>query len=254
MKKSQKAGLALLLAAFLILLAAVFLLWQGRQVPNTPPVPTAAASPSPVNSPSASPRPTPSPTPTVSVSPDPAIEDDGLPHDKLFITVERQAYKDGDLSLQIPKLNVNVPVLNGVDAKTLLKGIGLYDYAQLPGEGDRNVSIAGHRNGLRNGKITDNMPFYYIDTLAEGDYLYLTDSEHIYQYDYDSTEVVEPDDWGPIYSQGFSCLTLTSCTPIGVADHRIIVRGRLAQILPLSDDYEYPVSREEDTNGNEISD
>lgn len=56
----------------------------------------------------------------------------------------------------------------------LNKGPGLYEYSQLPGEGDRNVSIAAHRNKSRNGVISEWF-FYYIDTLCEGDYIYLSD-------------------------------------------------------------------------------
>ena len=248
MKKRLLPAIAAAAAATVLLAAALLLFFragQYRPPPNTDPtVPPSTPAPTPTPAP-------PTPTPCAQgecVTPEgtpPPAEDDGLPHDKLFITVERQNYQDGDLTLRIPKLDVEESILGGVDAATLKKGIGLYDYAQLPGEGNRNVSLAGHRNGLKNGKITDNRPFYYIDTIGEGDYLYLTDHEFIYQYVWDSTETVEADDWGPIYSQGFSCLTLTSCTPIGVADHRIIVRGRLEQVLPRSDDYDYPSNAEE---------
>lgn len=170
------------------------------------------------------------------------LEDDGLPHDKLFITEERQSYSDGDLTLIIPYLDIELPIYNGVDLKTLAKGVGLYDYAQLPGEGNRNVSIAGHRNGVKNKTVTDDAPFYYIDLLKEGDLLYLRDDKNIYVYNYETTYIVEPDDWGPIYSQGYSCLTLTSCTPIGSGEKRIIVRGRLLETVPLTEDYEYQPS------------
>ena len=168
--------------------------------------------------------------------------EENLPYDKLFITVERQEYKTGDLTLIIPKLNLNEPVQNGTTTDALSKGPGLYDYAQLPGEGNRNVSIAAHRNHSRNGVIREWF-FYYIDTLCDGDYLYLTDNKNIYQYVYDQTTIVEDDDWGPIYSQGFSCLTLTSCEPIGVATHRIIVRSSLKKIIPFDKNYSYPENK-----------
>lgn len=58
------------------------------------------------------------------------------------MTDARKGYADGALRLIIPKLGVDVPVLDGVDAQTLLRGVGLYDYAQLPGEGGANTSIA----------------------------------------------------------------------------------------------------------------
>lgn len=65
-----------------------------------------------------------------------------LPYDKLFITKERKDYKTGNLTLIIPKLSLKEPVQDGTDTASLNKGPGLYDYAQLPGEGDKNVSIA----------------------------------------------------------------------------------------------------------------
>ena len=101
------------------------------------------------------------------------------------------------------------------------------------------MSIAGHRNGRRNGIVNDKAPFYYIDTLEEGDYMYLSDKENIYRYVWHSSDIVESNDWGPIYSQGFSSLTLTSCHPIGISSHRIVVRGKLNAIFPFDDDFEY---------------
>jgi LPXTG-site transpeptidase (sortase) family protein len=169
----------------------------------------------------------------------PAWANDGLPHDKLFITTERQRYKDKQLTLIIPKLNQVRPVLDGTELAVLNRGVGLLDYSQLPGEGNRNVSIAGHRNGRFGGRITDKAPFYYIDTLTTGDRLYLRDEQYVYEYVYKTTFIVEPDDWAPIYSQGFSCLTLVSCEPIGVNTHRIIVQSALVAMHPVKADEEF---------------
>jgi LPXTG-site transpeptidase (sortase) family protein len=161
-----------------------------------------------------------------------------LPYDKLFITPERQSYESGDLKLIIPKLDFKEGVENGTDTESLNLGPGLYEYAQLPGDGNRNASIAAHRNTSRNGKIGVWF-FYYIDTLTTGDYLYLVDDSNIYQYEYEKTTVVDPYDWGPIYSQGYSCLTLTSCEPIGISTHRIIVLSKLINTYPYSDTFDY---------------
>ncbi|MEQ2456469.1 sortase [Flavonifractor hominis] len=230
----------LLCLACLALGAALALLWSGRQ--SLPQAPQMAAS-TPVSTtaqPSAAPTPTPESETEEVPDGDPAMDDNGLPKDRVYITEARKSYVDGTLRLKIPKLDVDVPVLNGTDADTLLRGVGLYEYAQLPSEGGANVSIAGHRNGLRGGQITDNMPFYYINTLTEGDYLYLVDDQTIYQYLWECTQVIEPDDWTPIFNQGYGCVTLTTCTPIGVADHRLVVRGELVATYPLSEEYPYP--------------
>lgn len=217
-------------AAFLI--AAILLLSRG-------PAPELQPSPTPIPTPTAAPVPTGAPEPRPAETPTPD-EVDGLPVGKWVVTPERKKYVGESLTLRLPAIDVTRVVYDGTDAATLHKGVGLYEYAQLPGEGNRNVSMAGHRNGLdKNGNITDQAPFYYVDLLKEGDYLYLTDSGHIYRYLYEDTWVVEADDWGPIATTGYSCMTLTSCTPLGVADHRIIIRALLDEIFDYSDDFDY---------------
>ena len=166
-----------------------------------------------------------------------------LPVGQLILTKDRQNYEDALLTLHIPTLNLICPVYSGTDTATLGKmGAGLYDYAQLPGPGNRNTSMAGHRNTRRAGVITDKAPFYYVDLLKEGDYLYLSDGESIFRYIWEFTEIVEADDWSMIRTTDYSCVTITSCHPIGISDHRIVVRGRLDEILPFSEDYGYPAS------------
>ncbi len=250
----MKKILTLLLAAvaFLCLLAAALLFYRAsppaakpdpEPMRTTEPGQTTAPTPAvPIPSESApQPMPVPEGTPEPESSPSaPAGTADDLPVGKWFITAERKAYREDSLTLFLPAINITRAVHNGTDIATLNRGVGLYEYAQLPGEGNRNVSIAGHRNGLdKNGRITDHAPFYYVDELADGDYLYLYDSGHIYRYLYESTWVVEADDWAPIATTGESCLTLTSCTPIGVSDHRIIVRGVLDEIFPYSKNFTF---------------
>jgi LPXTG-site transpeptidase (sortase) family protein len=167
--------------------------------------------------------------------PDPA---DSLPTDKLFITAERRSYREKDLRLVIPVLELDESVYDGTDKATLNKGACLYEVSQLPGKGNRNVSIAGHRNGVKDGKITEIM-FYHLDKVAEGDYLYLCDDEKVFRYLYKYTVIVEEDDWSEIYSKGYSSLTLTTCTPIGVADHRLIVCAALDGIFYMTENFDF---------------
>lgn len=253
MKRHSKGAVIAAAAAVVLLIAAAALFIWGSQpqyeieVPSTAPVTSFTPSPEPTPTDSETPSPTPTPLTYKEVLEEP---EDGLPTDKVFVTDTRKNYQSGDLRLIIPKLDVDESILNGVDEQTLLQGEGLYDYAQLPGEGRSNTSIAGHRNWIRNGKITLDQPFSFLDTLAEGDYLYLVYGENIYQYLFEYQEVVEPDDWGPIYKTDHSCVTLTTCTPVGVSDHRLIVRGALVDIIPLSDNYAYPANAEEEASIN----
>ena len=246
-RHSKGAAIAAAAAVVLLIAAAVVFLWDRPEdeivVRSTAPVssPTPTPEPTPTDSEPLSPTPTPLTYKEVLEEPE-----DGLPTDKVFVTDTRKGYQSGDLRLIIPKLEVDELILDGVDEQTLLQGEGLYDYAQLPGEGRSNTSIAGHRNWIRGGKITLDQPFSFLDTLTEGDYLYLVYGENIYQYLFEYQEVVEPDDWGPIYKTDHSCVTLTTCTPVGVSDHRLIVRGALVDIFPLTDDYAYPANAEEE--------
>ena len=253
MKRHSKGAVIAAAAAVVLLIAAAALfIWSSQpqyeiEVPSSAPVTSFTPSPEPTPTDSETPSPTPTPLTYKEVLEEP---EDGLPTDKVFVTDTRKNYQSGDLRLIIPKLEVDELILDGVDEQTLLQGEGLYDYAQLPGEGRSNTSIAGHRNWIRNGKVTLDQPFSFLDALAEGDYLYLVYGENIYQYLFEYQEVVEPDDWGPIYKTDHSCVTLTTCTPVGVSDHRLIVRGALVDIIPLSDDYAYPANAEEEASIN----
>lgn len=110
----------------------------------------------------------------------------------LAVSVTREAYEDSTMRLVIPKLEIDLPVLDGTSVATLLRGIGLYDGAQLPTEDNANVSIAGHRNDIRHGKVIDTYPFYRLNTLTEGDCLYLVYQDQIYQYQWEGTWVIAP--------------------------------------------------------------
>ena len=46
---------------------------------------------------------------------------------------------------------------------------------------------------------------------------------------YESTEIVEADDWSPIFNRGYPCLTITSCDPIGTSERRIVVRAKFEE-------------------------
>ncbi len=151
------------------------------------------------------------------------------PVEKLVVTTDREDYQSGDLRLLIPILAQDVLVQNGVDADSLRSGPGLYEYSQLPApDTNANVSIAGHRD-------VEAAEFYYIDRLSDGDLLYLLYKEKVYVYLYESTEIIQVDNWDPIACKEYPCLTLTSCDPIGTFINRIVVTGRLVDVWELDD-------------------
>ncbi len=138
----------------------------------------------------------------------------------------RQAYLSGTLRagqsltrLQIPKLGVNVVVVQGIDESSLRAGAGHYPETPLPCEiGD--VAIAGHRT-------TYGKPFANVDRLSPGDRIILTTpvGSCIYQVS-QKPFVVLPDDWQVVSNTpGVFELTLTACHPKGSASHRIVIKA-----------------------------
>lgn len=138
----------------------------------------------------------------------------------------RQAYLANTLSagesltrLQIPKLGVNVVVVQGVDTNSLKAGAGHYPETPLPcQEGD--VAIAGHRT-------TYGKPFANVDRLVPGDRIVLTTPVGSCIYEVAAAPfVVLPTDWQVVAdSPGQFELTLTACDPKGSASHRIIIKA-----------------------------
>lgn len=222
----RPSGRAILIAIGLaLLLAGSFVYFRGGKEPLP-------SQPEPSQEIPAMEQPPENPEPQPEAPGESAPSIPSFPTDKLFITAGRQGYASGELRLVIPKLELDVPIQNGVDEATLKEGPGLYDYAQLPSKGNSNVSIAGHRDIY-------GSHFYYVDTLAPGDLFYLVYHGEIYQYAYYSTQVVEADDWGPIYSKEFSALTLTSCTPIGTSLNRIIITAKLVSVVPETEEFDF---------------
>ena len=150
------------------------------------------------------------------------------PVGKLVGTTDREAYENGNLRLVIPSLDQDVLVQNNVDTESLRSGPGLYEYSQLPApDTNANVSIAGHRD-------IEGAEFYYIDRLTDGDLMYLVYQEKVYIYQYESTQIIQSDDWNPIACKDYPCLTLTSCDPIGTFINRIVVTGRLVDVWEMN--------------------
>ena len=150
------------------------------------------------------------------------------PVGKLVVTTDREAYENGNLRLVIPSLDQDVLVQNNVDTESLRSGPGLYESSQLPApDTNANVSIAGHRD-------IEGAEFYYIDRLTDGDLMYLVYQEKVYIYQYESTQIIQSDDWNPIACKDYPCLTLTSCDPIGTFINRIVVTGRLVDVREMN--------------------
>ena len=122
--------------------------------------------------------------------------------------------------IRIPKIGVNMIVVEGVSLNQLAKGPGHYRGTPLPGE-PGPVGIAGHRTGW-------GSPFIDLDRLERGDRIILeTKKKERFVYEVTNNRVVDPDDvWvlnGDPKSDADFTLTLTTCTPKYTSRDRLIV-------------------------------
>ncbi|TML37699.1 MAG: class E sortase [Actinobacteria bacterium] len=136
----------------------------------------------------------------------------------------RQAYQHRSLRvgdsltrIKIPKIGVDVVVVEGTSASALKAGAGHYPETPLPCESG-NVAIAGHRT-------TYGKPFANIDRLGPGDLIVLETPVGACTYEVSRDPFVVPADERSVVAStpGHASLTLTSCHPKGSASHRIVV-------------------------------
>ncbi len=140
---------------------------------------------------------------------------------------------DGLTTLRIPKIGVEVLVVEGTTPAALRAGAGHYVGTPLPGE-PGNVGIAGHRT-------TYGRPFNRMDELAEGDLVELETPFAVHTYralpafeGHDNPWVVPPTEFGVVGQEGVgSFLTLTTCHPKGSAKQRLVMRFELVGTQPV---------------------
>jgi sortase A len=121
--------------------------------------------------------------------------------------------------ISIPKIGVNMVVVEGTDAEQLRSGPGHYPGTPLPG-GAGNVAIAGHRT-------TYLHPFYNLDELAPGDPVDILTVQGRFAYQVVSSRSVDPTDVAVVAPTTTPMLTLTTCTPRYSASQRLVVQAVL---------------------------
>ena len=125
--------------------------------------------------------------------------------------------------LEIPKLDLMVPVVEGTDPKDIKYAVGHFKDTDMPGT-TGNFAIAGHRS------YTYNEYFNRLDELENGDTIKVkTIDGKMYTYKVFEKLVVEPEETSVLMSTEEPIITLVTCTPIRKATHRLIVKGKLVQ-------------------------
>ena len=121
--------------------------------------------------------------------------------------------------LDIPRLDLEVPVFEGTDDFTLNLGAGRIIGTAKPGSSG-NIGIAAHRDGFFRG----------LKDIQEGDEIDLVTAGRRAAYWVDSIRIVTPDDVSVLHARERPSLTLVTCYPfyfVGSAPNRYIVQASL---------------------------
>ena len=135
--------------------------------------------------------------------------------------------------LRVPKVGIEVPVLEGTSDAVLNRGVGHVPGTALPGQAG-NLAITGHRDGF----------FRPLKDIAVGDVIEVErggqakgDAEAVDRYVVRATRVVSPSDTSVLRATPEATLTLITCFPfyyVGAAPQRFIVQASLLPAAQLS--------------------
>ena len=123
--------------------------------------------------------------------------------------------------VEIPKIDVYLPVQHGTDAKTLEHAVGHVAGTSLPVGGSSTHAVLSAHSGMSGAKL-----FSDIELLETGDIFYIHVLGGTLAYQVDNIATVLPTDTSLLQIEdGRDYVTLVTCTPFGVNTHRLLVRG-----------------------------
>ena len=130
--------------------------------------------------------------------------------------------------VDIPKINVYLPVQHGTGAETLEKAVGHVVGTSLPVGGNSTHAVLSAHSGMASSKL-----FSDIDQLEKGDKFYIHVLGEVLAYEVDAINTVLPTDTSLLQiEEGKDYVTLVTCTPFGINTHRLLVRGHRVPYTP----------------------
>ena len=119
--------------------------------------------------------------------------------------------------LEIPTIHLSAIFTEGVDARTLRRGIGHIPGTALPGTSG-NVGLSAHRDTF----------FRKLGKIRIGDTIWVATFNGRYKYVVESSGIVDPDEAVALRDIGRPALTLVTCYPfyyVGPAPRRYVVHA-----------------------------
>ena len=144
--------------------------------------------------------------------------------------------------VEIPSIQVNLPIYHRTDSETLERGIGHLLGSSLPIGGASTHSVLSGHSGLARQKM-----FTDLLQVKEGDVFYLHVLGETLAYQVVSLNTVLPYDTSLLgITPDADLCTLITCTPLAVNTHRLLVTG---ERIPYESAQEIQAEMQQETTG-----
>lgn len=123
--------------------------------------------------------------------------------------------------VDVPSINTYLPIYYGTSKEVLDEGAGVVGNTSLPVGGKGTHSVLSAHTGMASKKL-----FTDLNLVKEGDIFFIHVLNQNFAYQVDQIKVVLPEETEDLYiEKDKDYVTLLTCTPFGINDHRLLVRG-----------------------------
>lgn len=123
--------------------------------------------------------------------------------------------------LEIPGIQVELPIYHGTSDTVLEKGVGHLQGSSFPVGGSSTHAVLTGHTGLNKARL-----FTDLTAMKKGDLFFVVVLDEMLAYRVDDIRICVPEDTKALrIAEGEDHVTLVTCTPYGVNDHRLLVRG-----------------------------
>ena len=123
--------------------------------------------------------------------------------------------------VKIPCISVDLPIYHGTSTEVLERGIGHLAASSFPIGGKSTHAVLTGHTGLSSAKL-----FTDLTEMKKGDLFFIHVLDKKLAYRVDQINVIRPENTRKLQIiDGKDYVTLLTCTPYGVNDHRLLVRG-----------------------------
>lgn len=124
--------------------------------------------------------------------------------------------------IEVPSINIYLPIYYGTSKQVLEEGAGVVENTSLPVGGKGTHSVISAHTGMASKRL-----FTDLNLVEEGDIFFIHVLNQNFAYQVDQIKIVLPEEIEDLYiEKDKDYVTLLTCTPFGINDHRLLVRGQ----------------------------